>query len=455
MKFLGLKLGLKRCKQISEKEKREIASSENKPGDNENSKRITRATTKAMKEKENKAGNKEQESEKRAQKNGTDARSAESQHKKGLGKATNSSTFDVFFHAIIHSSIYDDSCTAYIRFSLDRLGGWTSTKHELFPVKKLSNGSYEVERLIQIPRDYLSTSIEYSYFVVSGNTTMMEYIYNTKDNIRYLYVKSDDLKNTDGKFQKYDGVIRGQEVKEGVTNIFWRYTGWEGKQYRKELYEDARQSIDVFLPEWQSAKSSALGCCGEAMIMQIRLVHQSLETTYCNLMKAVWQKNLMQLFRDALTKGLEPLWQEFIDKKEFCKEDKQKIIQNAIAVAYLFREYDFNMSLDEGSALCQALLPEYEEDGKPYEVEHLKEEMPQIFHLIPKVIVNFTGIMIDYLGPSWLFCMPLIHFMYSQSGEKPNESVEHDSDKPVWWGIAYQDHYCFDLKKFKQKQIQE
>lgn len=81
----------------------------------------------------------------------------------------------------------------------------------------------------------------------------------------------------------------------------------------------------------------------------------------------------------ALTKHLEPLWQEFINKKEFCKEDKQKIILNAIAVAYLFREYDFNMSLDEGSALCQALLPEYEEDGKPYEVEHLKEEMPQIF----------------------------------------------------------------------------
>lgn len=85
--------------------------------------------------------------------------------------------------------------------------------------------------------------------------------------------------------------------------------------------------------------------------------------------------NLLQ----ALTKSLEPLWQEFIDKKEFCKEDKQKIIQNAIAVAYLFREYDIYVSFDEGSALCQALLPEYEKDGKQFEIEHLKEEMPQTF----------------------------------------------------------------------------
>ncbi|XP_052082351.1 uncharacterized protein LOC127719991 isoform X2 [Mytilus californianus] len=443
--------------EVSESDKKEIASSEDKPGDNDNSKRITRSTTKAMKEKENKAGNKEQESEKTAPKNGTDARSVESHPNKGLGKATNSSSFDVFFHAIIHSSIYDDSCTAYIRFSLNRLGGWASRKHELFPVKKLSNGSYEVERLIHIPRDYLSTSIAYSYFVVSGNTDMMEYIYNTSDNIRYLYVKPDELKNTDGKLQKYDGVVRGLEVKEGMADFFWRYTGIEGKLYRKELYQDARLSIDVFLPEWQSAKGSASGCCGEAMIMQIRLVHQSLEKIYCNLMKAVWQKNLMQLFREALTKSLEPLWQEFIDKKEFCKEDKQKIILNAIAVAYLFREYDLTVSFDEGSALCQALLPEYEEDGKQYEIENLKEEMPQTFHLIPKVIVHFTGVLINYLDPSWLYCMPLVHFMYSQSltGEKPNESVEHDSDKPVWWGIAYQDHYSFDLKKFKQKHIQE
>lgn len=78
--------------------------------------------------------------------------------------------------------------------------------------RKLPNGSYEVERLIQIPRDYLLTSIEYSYFVVSGNTTMMEYIYNTTDNIRYLYVKPDDLKNTDGKFISHVIIDNGKDI---------------------------------------------------------------------------------------------------------------------------------------------------------------------------------------------------------------------------------------------------
>ncbi|XP_071137104.1 uncharacterized protein [Mytilus edulis] len=359
----------------------------------------------------------------------------------------------------MHSSIFDNSCIAYVRFALDRLGGWTCKKHELFPVKKFANGNYEVGRLISIPRDCLSTTIAYSYFVVSGNTDMMEYIFNSNDNIRYVFVKPDDLKNTDGKLHRYDGVIRGQEVKDGVTNFFLRHTGMEAKQYRKELTEDARQSVNVFLPDWQTAKSSASGSGGEAMIMKINLIHQSLHTNYCTIMKAMWERDLVQLFKDALTKSFEPLWQEFINKKEFGKEDKKKIMLNAIAVAYLFKEYQLSVSGDEGSSLCQALLPEYGDDGKQYEIEYLKEEMPLTFHLIPKVIVHLTEVVISCLNPSWLYCMPLLHILYNQSfpGEKPKpkESVKHDYHKPIWWGIAVQDHYSFDLKKFKQKHIEE
>lgn len=103
-----------------------------------------------------------------------------------------------------------------------------------------------------------------------------------------------------GKLHRYDGVIRGQEVKkDGVTNFFLRHTGMEAKQYRKELSEDARQSVNVFLPDWQTAKSSASGSGGEAMIMKIKLIHQSLQTNYCTIMQAMWERDLVQLFKDV------------------------------------------------------------------------------------------------------------------------------------------------------------
>jgi hypothetical protein len=50
-------------------------------------------------------------------------------------RTSSDANFEVTFHAIMHSSIYDDTCTAYVRFSLDILGGWTSRKHEMYPIR--------------------------------------------------------------------------------------------------------------------------------------------------------------------------------------------------------------------------------------------------------------------------------------------------------------------------------
>lgn len=103
------------------------------------------------------------------------------------------------------------------------------------------------------------------------------------------------------------------------------------------------------------------------------------QTSYLLCTSKAFFNHWLFFMLQALTKSFEPLWQEFINKKEFGKEDKKKIMLNAIAVAYLFKEYQLSVSGDEGSSLCQALLPEYGDDGKQYEIEHLKEEMPLTF----------------------------------------------------------------------------
>ena len=55
---------------------------------------------------------------------------------KGEKERTSSdANFEVTFHAIMHSSIYNDNCTAYVRFSLNILGGWTSKKHKMHPIR--------------------------------------------------------------------------------------------------------------------------------------------------------------------------------------------------------------------------------------------------------------------------------------------------------------------------------
>jgi hypothetical protein len=55
---------------------------------------------------------------------------------KGEKERTSSdANFEVTFHAIIHSSICNGNCTAYVRFSLDILEGWTSRNHEMYHIR--------------------------------------------------------------------------------------------------------------------------------------------------------------------------------------------------------------------------------------------------------------------------------------------------------------------------------
>ena len=79
-----------------------------------------------------------------------------------------------------------------------------------------------------------------------------------------------------------------------------------------------------------------------------------------------------------MTSRFDALWQEFVNKKEYRREDRIKIMTNALTVIYLFKEHSLTLSPDEGSALFRALLPECEKEGNKY-MENIKEVFPQTF----------------------------------------------------------------------------
>jgi hypothetical protein len=65
---------------------------------------------------------------------------------------------------------------------------------EIGRVRKLEDGSFEVEGLVSIPRGHLSTDIMFRYYVVCGDTQWEEFIYNQQNNMRTLYVIPNDIK---------------------------------------------------------------------------------------------------------------------------------------------------------------------------------------------------------------------------------------------------------------------
>ncbi|CAC5380694.1 unnamed protein product [Mytilus coruscus] len=361
------------------------------------------------------------------------------------------SHFTIHFHAIMHASIFDESCRAYVRFASDNLGGWKSNRHELFAINKYNDGNIEVEGRVSVPRGFIEKGIPYRYFIVCGSDEQQEFVYNQNDNLRYFYVTTKQLKSFNDVFHQYDGVIRGFEVKDGfmVTNFIKSITGYENTQHKKLLFEDAKQSASSFLPFWQTTSLSS-GLTGDDMIMRIGVLNRGLHYCYCRNTKALSEQDLKNLFSEAIRSGLDTLWKEFISKREFNEENRMKIFMNAVTVAYLFIEYAFPLSSDEKSALSVALLPEKETSGQSTCIENLEEVFPQSFQKIQWALIN-----VAYYDTSlsWLCCMPLVHFIMKQCypGEKPSEDKQHDYSRPYWWGIADKDHYWIKLDVFKQK----
>ena len=78
----------------------------------------------------------------------------------------------------------------------------------------------------------------------------------------------------------------------------------------------------------------------------------------------------------ALTSRFDALWQEFVGKKG--REDRIKIMTNALTVICLFNDHNLTLSRDEGIALYRAILPECEKEGNKY-MENIKEVFPQTF----------------------------------------------------------------------------
>ena len=52
--------------------------------------------------------------------------------------------------------------------------------------------------------------------------------------------------------------------------------------------------------------------------------------------------------------------------------------------------------------------------------------------------------------PSWMFCVPIIHFLFDKCKpfEEASSKVNHNEKTPEWWGIV---EYGNDIDKFKEK----
>lgn len=93
-------------------------------------------------------------------------------------------------------------------------------------------------------------------------------------------------------------------------------------------------------------------------------------------------RNFKHYFLQVLyTKYVDSVLPDFHNKGNFEKmENRIKMLLNAVTAIYLVYEYSIDVHDEEGSVLCQALLPDCTSEEEGFvEIERLKASFPTSF----------------------------------------------------------------------------
>ncbi|XP_063441660.1 E3 ubiquitin-protein ligase rnf213-alpha-like [Mytilus trossulus] len=199
---------------------------------------------------------------------------------------------------------------------------------------------------------------------------------------------------------------------------------------------------------------SSDGVNGKEMISLIVNINEGLRSVY------VKQMDMLQgnMFERVFAKGLMSPIKEIIHKLERRKTEKLDLeaktlcLVTAVTVTHIAVEFEVHLARDERRMLCEALLPSPDFDSKTSpDVEEAVKFLPKDIKNVSLSVLKFSrNIAENTSDPSWMFCVPMIHFLLKKCKpfEEAPAEVDHDETKPEWWGIV---EYRRDIDIFKRK----
>ncbi|CAC5419845.1 unnamed protein product [Mytilus coruscus] len=392
--------------------------------------------------------------------------------KAGGRRHTSYSSIEVYFHVVIVPTLLEnpDKDSVVIEFDKNTRSGEEWNKKQ-FKVKldRSSSDEYTVGSvMVTIPKYLISESngLFYNYSVDHGkgqDNCISEYFHIAgmtlaeKGYKRYLKIPIKDYST--GVYHKYDGVAR-EDPRLGKSKNLWhtvkdtvkKFVGFD--DYYTVLKDDAKRSVSLFHPKWQLNSLKTDGLNGEEMMCQVVNINEGLRSVYVQQMKLIDGT----VFDGLFAKALIPPMKKIIHQLENMKKDKLDAegktlhLVTAVTVTHTVVTFEVGLEVKERRMLCEALLPcpDYDTKTSP-DVEELKTFLSTDLKKVTDSVLKFSrGIAEKTSDPSWLYCVPVIHFLLKKC--KPFENapskINHDDREPEWWGIV---EYKKDIDHFKYK----
>ncbi|VDH96575.1 Hypothetical predicted protein, partial [Mytilus galloprovincialis] len=262
----------------------------------------------------------------------------------------------------------------------------------------------------------------------------------------------------------YDGVIRGREemirYKSWWKNLKKRFGGED--EYKKFLKEDIDLALSAFLPKQLLNHFSDKDSKFEEAVKILSRMKNSLKEQYCGICTFI-ELSFDNLFQNVLQLQMKKTIHQFQRiNREHLQAAAADItsmyhlrLAKAAMSAHIVVLFEITLDRTETDELCEALLPlpNYTDRACP-DVVQMKKVMPSIFSEVTSSIIKLAEKIAGTTdNSSWLFCVPVIHFMcldiqpFQHVPSELNYNATDLNQKDRWWGTV---KFRNAIKNFKE-----
>ncbi|XP_052807608.1 E3 ubiquitin-protein ligase rnf213-alpha-like isoform X3 [Mya arenaria] len=351
----------------------------------------------------------------------------ESRDRKAKNKIT------VVFHVLVSKDFLSgDRDNLFLKID-ERFGGWNTYKHQPKPVRELKE-YVEYEYHLQFDRDeIIERTTDYKYCVRQhdGKCLYEHYVDHIHGNHNRKLFLERKLVGKKDEWHQFDGMA----LPKPNDNIFQRQFDRVMGTFRKEAEERALTFASEFAPFWFQQKFNL-----EEFKETFQISLERLEMLITGLRK-VYQRDARcweseEKYRNQICRHL---FQPLIDQLTSDKYGSRSFrLLRALAIIIACNRIQVGLDQSAWQILCANAMVTPDPTNKKYaEVDDIRNFF-DLSALKPALINVIRNVVMFGKDPSWMFCLPLLHFTSKlcEPFEEMVTNLTHAAVTPTWWGIA-------------------
>ncbi|XP_052808603.1 E3 ubiquitin-protein ligase rnf213-alpha-like isoform X2 [Mya arenaria] len=352
----------------------------------------------------------------------------------------NKQQITIVFHVLVAKDCFTSENDLVILKMADKLGEWKSNERQARPVSsanRVFKDYIEYEYRMPFDRNLLSTkSTEYKYCVLRHNTKDGKYKFEhyedgqTGLHNRTLYVDR-HMVGKKGEWHQYDGMV----LLKPKDNIVQRGIDYIRGTWRKEAERRAYEFAAAFIPHWfqPSFHLENLKENFQTSLEHLDMLITGLRKVYERDAKC-WDNAEHYKYQMC-----ENLFQPLIEQLTSEKYGSSSIgLLRALALSIACNRLQVGLSQNALQILCKCLMVTPDSKNRKYaEVDEISNFIG-MGALKPALINVIKNVVMYGKDPSWMFCLPLLHFASKlcEPFEEMSKDMNHEEKRPKWWGIA-------------------